>query len=376
MKLGINLLSAHSGGGVSASIHFLEALSKVKSDANCVVFISGVQTDLLPRIPKSFRVVSFPFNSKSWLTRFFLDQVVLPVYVVALGLSALYSLNTVSVLAPCRLILSFENANPFSQVNFSWSWRQRLRNQLLKYFGLLSMRRAHAIRFLADNSRAILCRFFAIPAAKTRVIPHGWVAMGSLKHDLAFDGKSASANILYVSNIGPYKNTHRLMRAFDSLVSRDGLDYSLLIIGEAVCPKYYDEVLRLKKDLPSGNRIQFTGKLPYLRLRDFYERAKLVCYPSLEETFGLPILEALSMGIPVAASDCKNLPGAYFNPFQELFGDTIHYFNPLDVVDIARVIRVVLRDSSARERAGAAGALLEKKYNWGAIANDLYDLCA
>lgn len=144
--------------------------------------------------------------------------------------------------------------------------------------------------------------------------------------------------ILYVGNDYPHKNLKRLKLAFEKL-KQDGLDYELVLITEFVSEQELDNL---------------------------YKNASLFVFPSLSEGFGLPPLEAMARGVPVVSSNATCLP--------EILGDAAVYFNPLDIDDMARVIKETLLSDRVQKILIAKGFEQAKKYDWKQMAARTLDL--
>ena len=140
--------------------------------------------------------------------------------------------------------------------------------------------------------------------------------------------------ILYVGNDYPHKNLKRLNLAFKKVVE-DGLDYQLILITEFVSEQELDNL---------------------------YRNASLFVFPSLSEGFGLPPLEAMARGVPVASSNATCLP--------EILGDAAIYFNPLDIDDMAEKIKKALLDEGLRNNLIEKGFEQIKKYSWQKMAEE------
>ena len=140
--------------------------------------------------------------------------------------------------------------------------------------------------------------------------------------------------ILYVGNDYPHKNLKRLNLAFKKVVE-DGLDYKLTLITEFVSEQELDNL---------------------------YRNASLFVFPSLSEGFGLPPLEAMARGVPVASSNATCLP--------EILGDAAIYFNPLDIDDMAEKIKIILSDDRIKKALIQKGLEQIKKYSWQKMAEE------
>jgi alpha-1,3-rhamnosyl/mannosyltransferase len=103
--------------------------------------------------------------------------------------------------------------------------------------------------------------------------------------------------------------------------------------------------------------------LPFVdaaELEGLYGAAACFVLPSTNEGFGLPVLEAMGRGVPVACSNVASLP--------EVAGDAALYFDPLDVSEIARAIVEILADRKLARRLIAAGHRQEARLTWAHTA--------
>jgi glycosyltransferase involved in cell wall biosynthesis len=159
--------------------------------------------------------------------------------------------------------------------------------------------------------------------------------------------------ILCVGNVKPHKNLKGLLKAFDAL--KDRIPHRLVVIGKIeglITPDRH--VLDLAERLQP--RVSFTGEVGDEELRRFYAHADLLAHPSLYEGFGFPPLEAMAVGIPVAASRAASIP--------EICGDAVAYFNPLDIEEMAGVILKTLESEETRKTLRERGRRQVTQYSW------------
>jgi glycosyltransferase involved in cell wall biosynthesis len=160
--------------------------------------------------------------------------------------------------------------------------------------------------------------------------------------------------IMYVGRHLPHKNLERLIVAHQALLVSHP-DLVLAIVGkkdaltERMIAKYKD-----------AQNIIFTGFVTDNQLRWLYEHTACYVFPSLSEGFGLPGLEAMKHGAPVASSNATCLP--------EVHGDACVYFDPLDEADMASKISQVLSDKNLRAELVQRGAAQAAKYSWKRMA--------
>lgn len=159
--------------------------------------------------------------------------------------------------------------------------------------------------------------------------------------------------ILVVGTREPRKNLDRLIAAYQKLPNHD---VELVVIG-----KY-----------GWGNRetnknVRLLGLVFQDNLPAIYAGAELFAYPSLYEGFGIPILEAMSVGCPVLTSDCSSMP--------EVGGKAALYVDPLSISSLTAKLEEILAFSSeARKRIIDQGYLQAKKFSWEKTAKETMDV--
>jgi glycosyltransferase involved in cell wall biosynthesis len=154
--------------------------------------------------------------------------------------------------------------------------------------------------------------------------------------------------VLYPANLWPHKNHERLLRAFD-VVGAEDLD--LMLTGQT-----YGRPLPGRR----SPRVRHLGHLPFAQLPALYRRATAMVFPSLFEGFGMPLVEAMACGCPVAASG----RGA----IAEVCGDAALMFDPTEEDAIADAIRRIISDGALRARLRDAGVARAATFRWRDVA--------
>ncbi len=160
--------------------------------------------------------------------------------------------------------------------------------------------------------------------------------------------------VLYVGAAYPHKNLERLILAFGKLTTDYMLDYQLVIAGRK--SNFHDSLEQHVKEADLGDKIIFTDYVTDSELAGLYNSATIYSFPSLSEGFGLPGLEAMSHGLPVASSNATCLP--------EIYGEAAAYYNPKDVNDMARVMAELIAHPDQQEELRNNGYKQVKKYSW------------
>lgn len=160
--------------------------------------------------------------------------------------------------------------------------------------------------------------------------------------------------ILYLGGFSPRKNVKSILVAFSMIYKNLSKNYKIVIIGAAKDDHQF--LNKLAQSLGIGDRVFFTGFVPYEDLPYFYNAAELFVYPSLYEGFGLPILEAMCCGTPTITSNVSSIP--------EVAGDGALLINPFDTEELAKAMEKVLEDNNAKADLISRGFERAANFNW------------
>lgn len=201
---------------------------------------------------------------------------------------------------------------------------------------------------ISECTKHDLIEVYGIPSADIDVVHHAidtrvfHPASGiNRAHDIPY--------FLYVGGRLHHKNFERLAIAF----SESGLskDYVLKVAGTPWEP----HELELLKKLGIQNRVTLIPSPTSLALADLYRECTGFVFPSLYEGFGIPLIEAMGCGAPIAASNT--------GPFPEIGGNAILYFDPLDPSSISKALQS-LTNSELRRGLTAKGLLRAGDFSW------------
>ncbi|OIN88464.1 glycosyltransferase family 1 protein [Candidatus Beckwithbacteria bacterium CG_4_10_14_0_2_um_filter_47_25] len=162
--------------------------------------------------------------------------------------------------------------------------------------------------------------------------------------------------ILFVGTVQPRKNLVRLIEAF-AKIFHPGVEYpdtpgcELVIAGKLGW--LYEDILAAAKKNP---RVKFIGRVAEADLAAVYKMARLFVYPSLMEGFGLSILEAMTLGIPVICSNRGALP--------EVAGDAALLIDPEKTEDLAKAIKLALENEDLRQALVEKGFRQASEFSW------------
>lgn len=161
--------------------------------------------------------------------------------------------------------------------------------------------------------------------------------------------------LLYTGVWRNHKNLPRLLHALKILKEKFKLPLNLVITGRP--DPHYPEVKNTVKELKLENYVIFPGLVEETELLHLYNAATIFVFPSLYEGFGLPPLEAMQCGTPVAASDTSSLP--------EICGkENAIFFDPYDPEDIAQKIALLHKDKALQQKLIKNGLAHVKNFDW------------
>jgi glycosyltransferase involved in cell wall biosynthesis len=168
----------------------------------------------------------------------------------------------------------------------------------------------------------------------------------------------------FLGNTDPKKNVKETLIAFSDFLKLSGLNYYLVIADY--------EQNKLKKMLDGIddkfliNSIILAGYIPNANLPAIYSQCKVFLYPSLRESFGIPMLEAMSCGVPVLSSSTESMP--------EIAGDAAYLINPLRPEEITEAMIRLVNDQNLRTEFISKGFKHASQFSWKNTAEGVLEL--
>ncbi len=168
--------------------------------------------------------------------------------------------------------------------------------------------------------------------------------------------------VLFVGNLKPNKNVMALLRSYHSILKQaPNLTWKVVIVGQKEGFRIGDnEAVDFIHQQGLQDRVLFTGFVKEEDLPIVYQLATLFVFPSLYEGFGLPPLEAMACGCPVACSTSASLP--------EVCQDFAYYFDAREDESLKDLLLKLFSDKALREEKVSEASKWVKKYNWGLTA--------
>jgi len=225
-----------------------------------------------------------------------------------------------------------------------------------------SARRARLIICPSEATKRAIVRLFGIEPDRCRVIPHGvetefaLPASASVRAEVRARYGLPDRYLLQLGTVQPRKNYVTSLRA----LARIPIGQRVPLVVAGAFGWTYDPVVDAVRELDLRDWVRFVGYAGLPDLPALYQMAEAVLFPSLDEGFGLPLLEAFAGGTPVVASNAGAIP--------EVAGEAALLSPPEDAQALADNLLHLLTDPQLRERQVAAGRARAALYTWAASA--------
>ena len=165
----------------------------------------------------------------------------------------------------------------------------------------------------------------------------------------------------FLGNTDPKKNTKGTLKAFSDFLKQTGSDHKLVMLDYDKTE--LEKILHEIGDKSLINKIVLTGYVINTDLPAIYCQSEIFLYPSLRESFGIPMLEAMACGVPVITSNTSSMP--------EVAGDAAIIVDPFKPEAITAAMISLCNDAAVTERLVQSGFAQAAKFSWQAMAQDV-----
>lgn len=339
MRVGVNtlfLIPGEVGGSETYLVQTLLAMVEHHADVQPVLFTNLENEPILRKTFDRFPHVAFhplKFHARNRPHRILREQLHLPLAVRQAKVDLLWSPGYTSpMFSPCPQAVSILDMQ-YKRHPEDLSLAARLATDILVR---LAARRCNAILTISDFSKSEILQYTAAMPDRMHVThlaadpafmpatPQMEIRR-SISHVLPTD----ILYLLCVANTYPHKNIAALVQAFGRV--QDRLPHHLVLVGKP--RRGESDVAEALRSLPDPARIHRHQGVDRSTLIALYQGADLFVFPSLYEGFGLPVLEAMTAGVPVLTTRMGSIP--------EVGGDCVEYFDPQSEGDLERRIREI-----------------------------------
>lgn len=279
--------------------------------------------------------------------------------------------HTFPVIHP-KLVIAIQGLE-FEATPKNYSFFQR---KILRFLTRRNLKNAEKIIVPSECTKRDLVRFYKVDSERIKVVPHGvdidqsvgvskpvsskgYVRRQALNDtDSENDKRETKPYILYLGSGHKRKNIEGLIKAFEILKNKYKIPHKLVLIGPP----------RNKKQLISNskNEVIFMGYVNEDKKGELLKNAEVFVFPSFYEGFGIPVLEAQAVGVPVVASNISSLP--------EILRDSALLVNPYKPKEIAEAIYKIISNPELKESLIKKGYENVKRFSWEKCARETFEI--
>ncbi len=348
MRIGLNLLHAlpEIGGGWNYIRGLVRGLAEIDSSDHFVVFLTRESEMLVPERP-NFELVRIPLDSANRPRRVLFEHTTLPRLVRRHRLDCLHWFSsTQALIRSVPGVVTIYDLHPFLNLSpYSVTKKAYLKTMITQ-----TVRRAHHLLPMSRATADALIQLFHLNPRRLSVIPPvlGKDFRPATEEEISsFRSKHRLPEKfwLYVGDFLPHKNHLRLLEAYHRWISNIPSAWPLLFRGDDKGTEKQIRHFIEQRDLQRN--VAILPRLGNSEIRILYSAATALVFPSLYEGGGLPVVEAMACGLPVAAA---GIP-----PVREFAGRAALYFNPNDAGSILNAMKELQTRLELRESLRTAG---------------------
>lgn len=361
MRIGIEaqrLFRPHKHGMDVVALELIKAIQHKDTQNEYFIFVKPDTDDQCLKPSENVQLVKMPrSNYALW------EQVHLPRQVQKLRLDVLHcTANTAPLWGDVPLVLTLHDMiflESKAPLKTSGSAYQRYGNLYRKWVVPPVMDKAHTIVTVSHYEKRRLSDYRPDLSDKISVIYNGLSshflqpitqeqqALAKQRYNLP------KRYVLFLGNTDPKKNLSNVLKAFGRIAPRQP---ELMLVVADLPENVLMKELKILGEVPLRRKIQSIGYVPMQYLPVLYKHAEAFLYPSLRESFGLPIIEAMSCRVPVVTSKVAAMP--------EIAGEAAFLVDPTDPSAIADGIESALQDTPIRQQRIADGLERAHLFSW------------
>ena len=364
MTIAIDFVGTNlSSGTKTYNINFCNELSSLDLTQNIKIFICKNYLKELSREINENNQIEYiikPNFLSITLLRLLWMQFIFPFQLKLMGIKKLYSpMNFSPLIAKflnIKVILCLHSNLPW--VYFDLMPGNLVRNFVTKKMMELSIKSCDLLIVVSQFAKKEIIEILKIDLKKIEVV---YLNINKKYFSLVDDKKLIknfnyeSKYILSVMSCVRYHNIINLLKAYKKLTSNLDFDIKLVLVLQILDKSYFLEIEKFIKSNFKENQIVIFSNLSSENLPNLYRYAELYVFTSYCEVFGLTSLEAMSQKTPVVISNKSSLP--------EINGNAAIYFDPDDIDEITNSLKMILMDSTLRQKLIEEGIAQLEKYN-------------
>lgn len=374
MKIGIEgqrLFRTKKHGMDMVALELINELQKIDHENEYVVFVKPDEDKSTLQETQNFKIIELgggPYPI--W------EQIALPKAAKKEGCDMLHCTSNTAPVSPgmplittLHDIIYMESTSIFTKAG---TWYQKIGNMYRRLVVPKVVRISDKIITVSNFERKRIADFFEIPDNDGRLVA---IYNGVTEHFRKIDDQGELNRVkqlyklpenflFFLGNTDPKKNTSGVLKAFSDYLIKTGDDMYLVMLDYE--ESSLNKILSGIGDKKLRSRILLTGYVVNTDLPAIYNLCKIFLYPSLRESFGIPMLEAMRCGVPVITSNTSSMP--------EVSGDAAYIVDPYKPEEITDGIIELLNNKQLRNELVEKGIKQSRKFSWENMAKDVLKL--
>ena len=347
------------------ALEIIKELQNINTDDTFFVIAKNDLDDQCISETENFTIKKI--NSKFYP---FWEQVSLPQLLKKIKPDILHcTANTAPLFFSAKLVITIHDVIYMESVNFSGSNYQNFGNLYRKFIVPKVAKKAKVIITVSEFEKKVIAKKLGISENKIRVIYNAvnpQFKMMNKESSLSFKNKYQLPDdfILHFGNTAPKKNTIGVLKAYSLYSSNNKNDFTLVITD---CSKdYIESLLREINEPELIKKIQILNYISFSEVPLLYNLSTVFLYPSLRESFGMPLVEAMACGIPVVTSNTSALP--------EIAGGAAILVDPKNAAEMAEQINILINNAELYNSYKEKGLKNARRFNWSDAAKKTLEI--
>jgi len=363
MRIGIEcqrLLRPNKHGMEIVALELIKQLQQIDQTNEYFIFVKTDEDETCISETDNFKLVKIPaVNFAEW------EQIQLPTAIKKYKLDLLHcTCNTSPYFTSTPTILTLHDIIYLENLDFSGTSYQNIGNMYRRLVVPKVVPKCKSIITVSHYEKDKIVERFKIHEDRIKVVYNG-VSPRFKQHtnqdeisEMLQAFELPHEYILFFGNTAPKKNTKGALRAY-AHYAKENKNALPLVVTDLTEKTLRQELAEIKAE-SLRSKIKLLGYFPNQRIPYLYNRAKLMLYPSIRESFGLPIIESMACGTPVVTSNISSMP--------EVAGNAAILTNPFNPVEIAEGITQLLSDDELYESNVQKGLERASFFSWHSTA--------
>lgn len=374
MKIGIEgqrLFRIKKHGMDMVALELIKNLQKIDQENEYFIFIKPDEDKSCLESTQNFHIIELDGGPyPSW------EQFALPRAAKKYGCDILHcTSNTAPVNTDIPLVVTLHDIIYLESISIfkkGGTWYQKFGNMYRRFVVPRVVNKSKKIITVSHFEKNRIREFFGFPESDQRLVA---IYNGVGDHFHAVDDANELKRVkemyhlpdrfaFFLGNTDPKKNTKGVLKAFSDYLKEGNEPLTLVMLDYEKAA--LDTLLNEIGDKNLIQHIHLTGYVKNTDLPYIYSQAAVFLYPSLRESFGIPMLEAMKCGTPVITSNTSSMP--------EVSGNAAMIIDPFKPEEIKNAMIQVLTDINLREELIKKGFIQSEKFSWMTMAKEVLNL--